>query len=307
MDNRPTGHTEPPQISHQELQVRLRVPTEPSKVIKRQSIVNDRGCHPIIYKYTHQERFAMRIFEFIITPVDPITEWFKRVYSRWTPTISVPSNEELSEFMREAFAKWSYERLVRISAPDMIKKYYDAEKISKRQEEKSAIAEKISKRQEEKSAIATATPSIKWVNDYKAMINIGDDSSSLFFQAFVLFGTDGEGFFGRCWAPTVATKLKKRVNTGLFPRINACLQIITEQFVAKQKPTVLEIHGADGKRNAWNSKVYRNFRMPPDYRFYTIIGNEGRAATDGTIAVGWVKNDYVEEMKNRLGEEMVLH
>lgn len=165
----------------------------------------------------------------------------------------------------------SYNRLVRASAPQMFQAFINTSQPSNRSLKNT------------RSKLANERPTIEWIGKRTAEIHIGE------FTAEVRFSGDRDRSERHWMTRKWPNNQSRRLGTGLFPRINACLQIITEKFLRDVHPNTLEIHGADAKRNEWNRRVYRNYDAP-GYQFY-LIKKQGyeRAASDGTVAVGWAK------------------
>ena len=82
-------------------------------------------------------------------------------------------------------------------------------------------------------------------------------------------------------------------NTGLFPKINAALKIITEKFILEVQPNTLVINGIDPKRNEWNQREYRSYEAT-GYTFCVVRDEsyEKRATENGITGVSWFRNDY---------------
>lgn len=134
----------------------------------------------------------------------------------------------------------------------------------------------------------TTAPSVTWDDPAHATIRIGA------FQAKVIFygAAHDDNVFARFW---VCDPPRQAGPTGLFGRIHASLQFITEAFLGMAQPTALIVRGIDAKRNTWNARTYGGF-CAPGYRFYRLLQPAARCASaEGVVAVGWVRQARAAE------------
>ena len=101
------------------------------------------------------------------------------------------------------------------------------------------------------------------------------------------------GRYERGWGVERNPNLPSK-GTGLFPKINAALKIITEKFIREVQPNTLVINGIDPKRNEWNQKEYRSY-VATGYTFCVVRdpSYERRATENGITGVSWFKNSYL--------------
>jgi hypothetical protein len=242
-----------------------------------------------------------------------VGEWLRRVFRNWVMGFYYKNNHIRGTKFVPAMAddligdygpvveflnrfKVSYARLSRVSVFQARETAYTANRPSNRHLKKN------SKKNVEAAQQADVT--WNWGKDSKgtgrsALIHIGP----LTFHVAFMGGRDGE--YRQGWGITSeasrqldAYRKKYGKGSNLFPKITQALRETTVAFLTEDKPNVLRIDGADGKRNAFNAKNYGSW-TPEGYSFKVVRPegfkpgpDQGRASDDGVIAVAFVRDGY---------------